>query len=103
LEPELHAVVDSQLNCEDLGFAMMASGISGAAPTYVRTQKKMEDFGLSKGISTNSAHMPARAQCITDFITNYWNEKDPLVKAYDSITAFDRVNYVLATGTESKN
>lgn len=88
LEPKLHAVVDGQLNCEDLGFSMMASGISGVAPTFVRTEKSMEDFGTKKGISTNSAHMPARAICISDFITDYWNSKDPLVRAYDSLTRF---------------
>lgn len=90
LEPELHSTVDAQLNCEDLGFSMMASGLSGAAPTYVRTQKVMEDFGLKKGISTNTAHMPARAKCISDFITQYWNAKDPLVKAFDAVTRYER-------------
>lgn len=86
----MHTSVDGQLNCEDLGFAMMASGISGAAPTYVRTQKAMEDFGLKKGISTNNKHMPARAQCITDFITKYWYKNDPLVKSYDAVSPFVR-------------
>lgn len=90
LDPELHATVDGQLNCEDLGFSMMASGLSGAAPTYVRTQKTMEDFGLKKGISTNTAHMPARAQCISDFITDYWHTKDPLVMAYDAVSQYER-------------
>lgn len=69
---------------------MMASGLSGAAPTYVRTQKVMEDFGLKKGISTNTAHMPARAKCISDFITQYWDAKDPLVKAFDAVTHYER-------------
>ncbi|KAI8881820.1 glycosyltransferase family 64 protein [Backusella circina FSU 941] len=90
LEPKLHADVDRQLNCEDLGFAMMASGMSGVGSTFVRTQRAMEDFGLKKGISTNSAHMPARAVCISDFITNYWNKRDPLIKSYDTTTAFSR-------------
>ncbi|KAI8088561.1 glycosyl transferase family 64 domain-containing protein [Thamnidium elegans] len=90
LEPDLHASVDSQLNCEDLGFAMMAAGLSGAGPTYVRTQKSMEDFGLKKGISTNAAHMPARSQCITDFITNYWHANDPLIQSNDAAAPFVR-------------
>lgn len=68
----------------------MASGMSGVGSTFVRTQKAMEDFGLKKGISTNTAHMPARAICISDFITNYWNKKDPLIKSYDTTTAFSR-------------
>lgn len=69
---------------------MMASGLSGAAPTYVRTLKNMEDFGLRKGISTNTAHMPARSQCISNFITDYWHKKDPLVKSFDAIAPFIR-------------
>lgn len=88
LEPELHATVDSQLNCEDLGFAMMASGISGERPTYVRTQKAIEDFGLKKGISRNTGHMPARTQCISNFISLYWNTKDPLVLSNDAVVPF---------------
>ncbi|GAA5801004.1 hypothetical protein HPULCUR_006444 [Helicostylum pulchrum] len=90
LEPDLHASVDRQLNCEDLGFAMMASGLSGAGPTYVRTQKSMEDFGLKKGISTNAAHMPARSQCIADFITKYWHTHDPLIPSTDAAAPFVR-------------
>ncbi|KAI7891622.1 glycosyl transferase family 64 domain-containing protein [Mucor mucedo] len=90
LEPQLHASVDSQLNCEDLGFAMMASGLSGAPPTVVRTAKSMEDFGLRKGISTNAAHMPARSQCISDFISDYWHKVDPLKSSYISIAPFTR-------------
>jgi hypothetical protein len=90
LEPKLHETVDHQLNCEDLGFSMMASGMSGAAPTFVRTRKMMEDFGLEKGISTNAAHMPARSQCISDFITDYWNEKDPLVLAYNAVAPYEK-------------
>ncbi|KAI9469818.1 MAG: glycosyl transferase family 64 domain-containing protein [Benjaminiella poitrasii] len=88
LDPGLHETVDSQLNCEDLGFSMMASGMSGVAPTFVRPQKAMEDFGLKKGISTNTAHMPARSKCISDFITAFWHEKDPLIKSYDAVTSF---------------
>lgn len=90
LEPKLHETVDRQLNCEDLGFSMMASGISGLAPTYVRTLKPMEDFGLKKGISTNTAHMPARSKCISHFITDYWHEKDPLVFANDAVAPFEK-------------
>jgi hypothetical protein len=67
---------------------MMASGMSGVAPTYVRPIQAMKDFGLKKGISTNTAHMPARSQCISDFITDYWNEKDPLILAYDAVAPF---------------
>ncbi|KAI7907182.1 glycosyl transferase family 64 domain-containing protein [Cokeromyces recurvatus] len=90
LDSKLHETIDSRLNCEDLGFSMMASGISNVAPTYVRPQEPMEDFGLKKGISTNSAHMPARSKCISDFITDYWNEKDPLIKAYDTVVPFSK-------------
>lgn len=67
---------------------MMASGLSHAAPTYVRTSEHLEDFGLLKGISTNSKHMPSRATCIADFITQFWHEKDPLIKSYDTIVRF---------------
>lgn len=94
LEPQLHASVDSQLNCEDLGFSMMASGMSGAAPTFVPTLQIIEDFGLTKGISTNAAHMPARSQCISDFITNYWHKQDPLVRSYVSISPFARTKMI---------
>ncbi|KAI8637038.1 glycosyl transferase family 64 domain-containing protein [Parasitella parasitica] len=88
LEPKLHQLVDNQLNCEDLGFSMMASGMSNAASTFVRPRKYMEDFGLKQGISTNTAHMPARADCISDFITLFWNAKDPLVNSYDIAATF---------------
>lgn len=69
---------------------MMASGLSGSPPTFVRTAKTMEDFGLRKGISTNAAHMPARSQCISDFITDYWHKKDPLKSSHLSITSVFR-------------
>lgn len=88
LEPKLHQLVDSQLNCEDLGFSMMASGMSHAASTFVRPKEFMEDFGLKQGISTNTAHMPARADCISDFITLFWDSKDPLVNSYDIAAPF---------------
>ncbi|KAI8064250.1 glycosyl transferase family 64 domain-containing protein [Gilbertella persicaria] len=90
LEPKLHQVIDDQLNCEDLGFAMMASGITSVAPTYVKTKNPIHDFGLSKGISTNSAHMPARRKCISDFITQFWHKRDPLVYAYGAVAPFAR-------------
>ncbi|KAK4511197.1 uncharacterized protein ATC70_012411 [Mucor velutinosus] len=88
LEPKLHQLVDSQLNCEDLGFSMMVSGMSHAASTFVRPKQHMEDFGLKQGISTNTAHMPARADCISDFITLFWDSKDPLVNSYDIAAPF---------------
>jgi hypothetical protein len=90
LEPKLHQLVDNQLNCEDLGFSMMASGMSNAASTFVRPKEYMEDFGLKQGISTNTAHMPARADCISNFITQFWNAKDPLVNSYDIAAPFDK-------------
>lgn len=69
---------------------MMASGMSNAASTFVRPKKFMEDFGLEQGISTNTAHMPARADCISDFITHFWNAKDPLINSYDIAAPFDK-------------
>ncbi|KAI8374904.1 glycosyl transferase family 64 domain-containing protein [Blakeslea trispora] len=90
LSPELHQAIDNQLNCEDLAFAMMVSGMSRAPPGFVETRSPIEDFGLLKGISTNSAHMPARAKCISDFITQFWYKNDPLVLAYDAIVPFSR-------------
>lgn len=69
---------------------MMASGMSGVGSTFVRPRKPIEDFGLDNGISINNAHMPARSQCISDFITLYWAKKDPLVRSFDTITRFQR-------------
>lgn len=69
---------------------MMASGVSGSASTFVLPRKPLEDFGLTKGISTNNAHMPARSQCVSDFITQFWSEKDPLILTYDTITRFSK-------------
>ncbi|CAO3659761.1 unnamed protein product [Rhizopus stolonifer] len=88
LEPKLHEYVDKELNCEDLAFAMMVSGLSHAASTLVNTNKPIEDFGLKKGISTNNKHMPARGERISNFITRYWEKKDPLVQSYNAVTHF---------------
>ncbi|KAI9259321.1 glycosyl transferase family 64 domain-containing protein [Sporodiniella umbellata] len=87
LEPELHAYVDREVNCEDLGFAMMASGLSQATPILVNTRQPIEDFGLKKGISTHRNHMPARSQCISQFISKFWKGDDPLVLSNE--TAMD--------------
>lgn len=69
---------------------MMASGISGSPSTFVRTKEPLQDFGLTKGISINNSHMPARSQCVSDFITRFWNEKDPLVLSFDTIQRFEK-------------
>ncbi|CEI88065.1 hypothetical protein RMCBS344292_02466 [Rhizopus microsporus] len=96
LEPKLHEYVDQALNCEDLGFAMMASGLSHTPSTFVCNEKPIEDFGRKKGISINNNHMPARADCISNFITQFWNEQDPLLKSYDAVAPFARS--VIKTG-----
>ncbi|KAI8991268.1 glycosyl transferase family 64 domain-containing protein [Mycotypha africana] len=96
LEPKLHEMVDRQLNCEDLGFSMMACGISRVPATFVRPEQPMEDFGLKKGISVNGSHMPNRAQCIADFITLFWDRNDPLVYNYDIAQPFRKA--VINTG-----
>ncbi|OBZ84306.1 Glycosyltransferase family 64 protein C4 [Choanephora cucurbitarum] len=93
LDPDLHQIIDDQLNCEDLAFAMMVAGMSHAPPGYVQTKVPIEDFGLVKGISTNSAHMPARAKCISDFVTQFWHQNDPLLLAYDTTISFSRTQY----------
>ncbi|KAI8881593.1 glycosyltransferase family 64 protein, partial [Backusella circina FSU 941] len=90
LEPRLHEAVDEHLNCEDLGFSMMASGLSGVGSSFVHPEKPLEDFGLAKGISINNSHMPTRSLCISDFITKFWNRKDPLIRSYDTVVAFKK-------------
>ncbi|KAG1139747.1 hypothetical protein G6F37_009638 [Rhizopus arrhizus] len=99
LEPKLHEYVDNELNCEDLGFAMMASGLSHTAPTYVRPSNPLEDFGLTQGISTNNKHMPSRATCVSDFITQYWSQKDPLIKSYDTVIRFAKPEILVGNWT----
>lgn len=103
LEPKLHEYVDNELNCEDLGFAMMASGLSHTAPTYVRPSKPLEDFGLTQGISTNNKHMPSRAICVSDFITQYWSQKDPLIQSYDTVTRFAKPEILVGNWTRVEN
>ena len=93
MDPELHKAIDERLNCEDLGFSMMASGLSGVAPTSVAPQRQIKDLGLVKGISTNPDHIPARVQCISDFITRFWHKKDPLIYAHDAVVPMLKPNY----------
>lgn len=69
---------------------MMTSGMTGVGSTYVSTEKPLLDMGLKKGISVTTSHMPARSQCVYDFITRFWDQRDPLVLSLDTISRFKR-------------
>ncbi|KAF7731592.1 Exostoses (Multiple)-like 3 [Apophysomyces ossiformis] len=88
LDPALHHIIDNQLNCEDIAFSMLATGLSGANAVHVLPSKPIVDYGLAKGISTNTKHMPARSKCVADFITQFWNAKDPLKVSHVGVTPF---------------
>ncbi|KAI8391814.1 glycosyl transferase family 64 domain-containing protein [Radiomyces spectabilis] len=90
LDSALHHHVDNILNCEDISFSMMASGLSAAGPLAVLPNRPISDFGLKNGISTNSGHMPARSQCVSDLITHFWNKQDPLIYAQESVIPYRR-------------
>ncbi|KAG0171052.1 Exostoses (Multiple)-like 3 [Apophysomyces sp. BC1034] len=88
LDPALHRTIDDRLNCEDIAFSMMATGLSGARAVHVRPSKPLLDFGLRRGISTNTHHMGARSECVADFINQFWNAKDPLKTSFDGVSPF---------------
>ncbi|KAI7865626.1 glycosyl transferase family 64 domain-containing protein, partial [Spinellus fusiger] len=88
MDPEMHQWIDERLNCEDIGFSMLASGLSGTSATVVRTQEPIIDFGLKNGISLSNGHMNERSKCIHDFIHRFWEENDPLLMVHDTVVPF---------------
>ncbi|KAI9028820.1 glycosyl transferase family 64 domain-containing protein [Phycomyces nitens] len=92
LDQELHRIIDERLNCEDIAFSMMATGWTGAGPTSVTPQKPVSDFGLDLGISLAGGHMDARAECIVDFIGQFWDGRDPLIMAYSTVVPYRRTS-----------
>lgn len=69
---------------------MMASGMSGVGSTLVSTKKPLLDMGQKKGISVTKFHMPERSQCVSDFITRFWGQQDPLILSFDTVSRFQR-------------
>ncbi|KAL0075136.1 glycosyl transferase family 64 domain-containing protein [Phycomyces blakesleeanus] len=92
LDQDMHRIIDDRLNCEDIAFSMLATGWTGAGPTSVTPQKPVSDFGLDLGISLSVGHMDARAECIVDFIGQFWDGQDPLIMAYNTIVPYRRTS-----------
>ncbi|KAI9275697.1 glycosyl transferase family 64 domain-containing protein [Phascolomyces articulosus] len=90
LDLGMHQDIDNWLNCEDIAFNLMVSGMTGAPMVAVTPQSPLLDFGTQNGISTNQAHMGGRGQCVSHFITKYWKEKDPLVVSSSAAIPYSR-------------
>ncbi|KAI7847984.1 glycosyl transferase family 64 domain-containing protein [Circinella umbellata] len=90
MDLEIHHAIDSWMNCEDIAFNMMVSGMTGAPAIAVTPQNSLLDFGTKSGISTNLQHMGGRGECVSHFITNYWKEKDPLIVSSSAIVPYER-------------
>jgi hypothetical protein len=91
MPPVLHAYVDEHMNCEDIGFSFMVSGLTATTNAYVRTQERIRDYGLNQGISTNNHHIAARRKCVTDFIETYWDKRDPTQMSSEIVSVFEKV------------
>ncbi|KAG2176402.1 hypothetical protein INT43_005636 [Umbelopsis isabellina] len=91
MSPALHTYVDEHMNCEDIGFSFMVSGLTATTNTYVRTQERIRDYGLNAGISTNNQHIAARRDCVTDFVETHWNKQDPTRMSSEVVSMFEKV------------
>ena len=90
MDSEIHRDIDSWMNCEDIAFNMMISGMTGAPAVAVTPRNPLLDFGTKSGISTNLQHMGGRGECVAHFITKYWKEKDPLTVSSSAIVPYAR-------------
>lgn len=90
MDAGLHRTIDDMLNCEDIAFAMMVSGLTNASSTAVMPSQPLIDFGLKKGISVNSQHMSSRGQCVGRFISEYWKGQDPLPVSRYAVAPYRR-------------
>lgn len=93
MNPAMHEYVDVHLNCEDIGFSFMVSGLSASANAYVTVKSRIQDYGLSQGISTNNNHIKARGQCITDMIGSFWQGHDPTKMSGEMVSAFEPAHF----------
>lgn len=90
MDPSLHRTIDDMLNCEDIAFSLMSSGLTSASATAVLPSKPITDYGLDKGISINNQHMKSRSVCLQNFINQYWGGKDPLFVVETAVVPYVR-------------
>lgn len=90
MDSSLHRTVDDMLNCEDIAFSLMSSGLTASSATAVLPSKLITDYGLSKGISTNNQHMNSRSMCLQNFINQYWAGRDPLLTVETAVVPYNR-------------
>ncbi|KAJ3144108.1 Exostoses (Multiple)-like 3 [Irineochytrium annulatum] len=68
----IHSYVDAHMNCEDVAFNMLASGMTGLGPRAVYYAGDaggaggIEDFGGTGGISSSATHAGRRSMCLGD-------------------------------------
>lgn len=93
MDPALHEYVDANLNCEDIGFSLMVSGLTSVSNVYVAVKSRIRDYGLSQGISTNGNHIKARRQCISNMISTFWKGNDPTRMSNEMVSPFEAAHY----------
>ncbi|KAI9285942.1 glycosyl transferase family 64 domain-containing protein [Umbelopsis sp. AD052] len=97
MDPAMHEYVDANLNCEDIGFSLMVSGLTSVTNVYVAVKSRIRDYGLSQGISTNGNHIKARRQCISNMIGTFWKGNDPTRMTNEMVSAFEAAHFTRGT------
>ncbi|KAI8580284.1 hypothetical protein K450DRAFT_198674 [Umbelopsis ramanniana AG] len=97
MDPALHEYVDANLNCEDIGFSLMVSGLTSVTNVYVAVKSRIRDYGLSQGISTNGNHIKARRECISNMIGTFWKGNDPTRMTSEMVSSFEAARYARGT------
>jgi Glycosyl transferase family 64 domain len=97
MDPALHEYVDANLNCEDIGFSLMVSGLTSVTNVYVAVKSRIRDYGLSQGISTNGNHIKARRQCISNMIGTFWKGNDPTRMTSEMVSTFEAARFARGT------
>lgn len=62
----IHEYIDHVMNCEDIAFNLMWSGMSTALPRM--TNVRVLDFGTKDGISARNNHLDSRSVCINKLV-----------------------------------